>query len=63
MSDEPLFCTWCGAEDFNCDCDPGTFENQRPAGPYCEVCGVIPEPGTECWKNRNSMGCEPKKEE
>lgn len=37
MSDEPLFCSHCGAEDFACDCD-----YDKPGGLYCEVCGVIP---------------------
>jgi hypothetical protein len=35
MSDEPLYCSQCGAEDFNCDCN-----EQRPDGPFCEECGV-----------------------
>lgn len=31
MSDEPLYCTWCGAEDFDCAC------RKDQAGPgYCE---------------------------
>jgi hypothetical protein len=43
MSDEPLFCTVCGAEDFACDHDP-----RSDHGPYCEVCGIVPAAGKEC---------------
>jgi hypothetical protein len=50
---EPLYCTHCGAEDFCCECS-----QDQLAGPYCEICGVIPVTGTECWKNSESRGCE-----
>ena len=55
MSDEPLFCQVCGAEDWACPHEPGT------TGPYCEVCGVIPREGGECEYFRaggNDKGCE-----
>jgi hypothetical protein len=32
MSEEPLFCTWCGAEDWDCDC-----RKDRCGPSYCEV--------------------------
>ena len=31
MSDEPLYCTHCGAEDYHCDC-----RKDRDGGVYCE---------------------------
>lgn len=43
MSDEPLYCTVCGAEDWNCE-----HAQQETVGPYCEICGVIPAPGYDC---------------
>lgn len=46
MSDEPLYCTVCGAEDGDCEHDPWA-EGFEP-GPYCESCGVIPWPGKGC---------------
>lgn len=29
--DEPLYCTWCGAEDYHCDC-----RKDQDGGRYCE---------------------------
>lgn len=33
MSDEPLYCRACGAEDWDCGCIDAV-------GPFCEICGV-----------------------
>jgi len=53
MSDEPLYCRTCGADDFCCDCPDPTAP-----GPYCEVCGVIPRrPEVDC--QRTGRPCEP----
>ncbi len=38
---EPLYCTTCGAEDFDCDCS--MEENLSPDGDSCDVCGSGPE--------------------
>jgi hypothetical protein len=46
MSDEPLYCPHCGAEDFGCDCDPEQVPPREKR--FCQVCGVIPRPGGEC---------------
>lgn len=53
MSDEPIYCEKCGAEE--CECDFGA------EGPYCMACGVVPAPGRECkfYKTGgNETGCE-----
>jgi len=56
VSDEPLYCVVCGAEDFNCEHEPDA------EGPYCDVCGVIPIEGGECVfykRGGNQTGCVP----
>jgi hypothetical protein len=35
MSDEPLYCSVCGAEDGDCEHDP--WADSFVPGPYCEV--------------------------
>ena len=39
MSDEPLYCTWCGAEDWSCG------HEDDGLGQRCETCGGL---GKEC---------------
>ena len=51
MSDEPLFCPWCGLEiGDGCECtaNPETRPMPKRIDCYCEVCGVIPALGKEC---------------
>lgn len=41
MSGEPLFCCFCGAEDFECDCpSPESDEADDLEVEFCEVCGA-----------------------
>lgn len=40
MSDEPLYCPFCGAEDFGCGCDYREGEGTHGPPAWCEVCGV-----------------------
>ena len=47
MSDEPLYCTVCGAEWGDCD-HPLPGDDDWRSGPYCEVCGVVPADGHDC---------------
>jgi hypothetical protein len=40
VSDEPLYCPFCGAEDFGCECPhPEGIEDPREVK-FCEVCGA-----------------------
>lgn len=39
MSDEPLFCPFCGAEDFGCECPHPESDDPREVK-FCEVCGA-----------------------
>lgn len=51
MSDEPLFCPWCGLEiGGGCICEHDSYETPLPHRDkrYCEFCGIIPAPGKEC---------------
>lgn len=38
MSDEPLYCHECGAEDFDCGCMGEPHEGPRA---YCEASGLL----------------------
>lgn len=58
MSDEPLFCRKCGAEDFACDCSPDPMQDFVD-GPYCHYCGVIPGAGLECKFYKDGGSDEP----
>jgi len=40
MADEPLYCSFCGAEDFGCDCEYPSEDGEREVK-YCEVCGSL----------------------
>lgn len=40
MSDEPLYCTMCGAEDFACDCGDPFPDPCAGHGSFCHLCGV-----------------------
>lgn len=42
MCDEPLYCSVCGAEDWDCEHTPGS------PGEYCEIDGVIHTPENPC---------------
>ena len=53
MSDEPLYCQVCGAEDWSCGHGPET------TGPYCETCGVIPASGKACMFHTRGGRAEP----
>lgn len=64
MSDEPLYCTWCGHEvgSKECTCGVSTWESAPPREKrYCDVCGVIPAQGKHCKfydRGGNNTGCE-----
>jgi hypothetical protein len=47
MTEEPLYCAACGAEDWACGHDPDAPPPARQER-HCEVCGVIPTEGAEC---------------
>ena len=48
MSDEPLYCPFCGAEDYQCDCPmPEPGGNDPREIKFCETCG-FPAPNGTC---------------
>lgn len=51
MSDEPLYCTQCGAEDFDCEC-----HEELPDGPFCAVCGTNRKENNSCSCDRRTSG-------
>jgi hypothetical protein len=63
MSDEPLYCPWCGLEiGCGCECSKDLeFDDLPPReSRYCEVCGIIPALGEHCAfyaKGGNRTGC------
>jgi hypothetical protein len=40
MSDEPLYCPFCGAEDFGCECTMWQGSRDTRTIVWCEVCGI-----------------------
>ena len=40
MSDEPLYCPFCGAEDLGCGCPYPDPEEELREVKFCEVCGA-----------------------
>jgi hypothetical protein len=52
LSDEPLYCPFCGAEDYECGCDLPHDGDTRPLV-YCEACGGKEPCGCE-YSNRKT---------
>jgi len=55
VSDEPLYCSQCGAEDFHCDC-----HGQLPNGPFCEECGINRKENNGCPCDKRRKKIEPR---